>query len=377
MKIKNQAKISIPVLIVLILLGAAMAFPQARPLARNGKIAFASARSGNWEIYSMNSDGTDQTRLTYSTEDGAFLPSWSPNGRQLAFVNITNLLDPYYDLKVMNADGSNQTTLTAAFSSFPIGISLSWSPDGRKIAFNSAGDIFIINIDGSNLVNLTHSMAHDGEPSWSPDGSQIAFTSNRTNSPYGIHIMNADGSNVEQYETGNFSFGAKWSPNGERLLFLNPDYKVSNILFSGNISGSNLITLGGGIDSADWSPDGTKVVLSPGIAIINAAGGGYIEIGPSDGHQPDWQPLLFPDVSVSGRVTTPDGRGLRNATVSITDSDGIRQSTTTSSFGLYRFENVLPGGEYVVSVTSKRFRFAARTLSINENLTGVDFAGLE
>ena len=301
MKIKDQAKISIPVLIVLILLGAAMAFPQARPLARNGKIAFASTRSGNWEIYSMNSDGSAQKRLTYSTEDGAFLPSWSPNGRQLAFVNITNLLDPYYDLKVMNADGSNQTTLTAAFSSFPIGISLSWSPDGRKIAFNSAGDIFIINIDGSNLVNLTHSMAHDGEPSWSPDGSQIAFTSNRTNSPYGIHIMNADGSNVEQYETGNFSFGPKWSPNGERLLFLNPDYKVSNILFSGNISGSNLITLGGGIDSADWSPDGTKVVLSPGIVIINAAGGGYIEIGPSDGHQPDWQPLLFPRARAENR----------------------------------------------------------------------------
>jgi Tol biopolymer transport system component len=298
MNIKITNKISTPVLAILALIvfGLGVTFAQTPPLRANGKIAFASTRDGIWEIYSMNSDGSAQRRLTYSTEDGAFLPSWSPNGRKIAYLNITNILDPYYHLKVMNADGSNQTTLTTVFYS-GTRYALSWSPDGTKIAFNSAGDIHAINVDGSNLVNLTNHPAHDGEPSWSPDGSQIAFTSNRTTLPYGIHIMNADGSNVQQYGTGNFSFAPKWSPDGERLLFLTDNQDGFDYdLLSANISGSTLNFLAFGVYSAAWSPDGTKIVLtganlSGGIFTINATGGGIIQIGPADTSGPDWQPL--------------------------------------------------------------------------------------
>ena len=83
------------------------------------------------------------------------------------------------------------------------------------------------------------------------------------------------------------------------------------------------------------------------------------------------------NVSVSGRVVTPDGRGLRNAIVAITDSLGVRRTATTSSFGLYSFNNVLTGQMYVLGVTSKRYRFAAQTLQINNTLTDVNFVGLE
>lgn len=80
---------------------------------------------------------------------------------------------------------------------------------------------------------------------------------------------------------------------------------------------------------------------------------------------------------VSGRVMTPDGRGLRNATVSITDSSGISRVTTTSSFGFFTFENVTTGGTYTFSVSSRLYRFAPRTLQVNDNLTLADFVGLE
>lgn len=82
-------------------------------------------------------------------------------------------------------------------------------------------------------------------------------------------------------------------------------------------------------------------------------------------------------VTLSGRVVTPDGRGLRNATVAITDSVGRRRTVTTSSFGYYQFEDVESGGIYVVGVLAKRFRFASRVVHVTDSLADVDFIGLE
>ena len=74
---------------------------------------------------------------------------------------------------------------------------------------------------------------------------------------------------------------------------------------------------------------------------------------------------------------SPDGRGLRNATVSITDPQGTVRTVTTSSFGFYRFEDVDVSTTYVVTVASRKFRFAPRLLQVFDNLTDIDFVGLE
>ena len=87
--------------------------------------------------------------------------------------------------------------------------------------------------------------------------------------------------------------------------------------------------------------------------------------------------LAQPLVSVSGRVMTPTGLGLRNAIVALTDSQGVRRTATTSSFGVYSFDNVRPGETYLIGVSSKRYRFASQSLLVNGNLTNVDFVGLE
>lgn len=79
------------------------------------------------------------------------------------------------------------------------------------------------------------------------------------------------------------------------------------------------------------------------------------------------------DVEVSGRVLTPDRRGLRNATVSMTGIDGTKRTVTTSSFGYYRFENAEAGGTYVISVESKRYRFSPRAIHVADALTDVNF----
>lgn len=81
--------------------------------------------------------------------------------------------------------------------------------------------------------------------------------------------------------------------------------------------------------------------------------------------------------TVSGRVTTPAGLGLRNAIVTLTDSQNVRYTATTSSFGLYSFTGVQLGDTYVIGVSSKRYRFAAQTRLVNDDLSNVDFTGLE
>ena len=79
------------------------------------------------------------------------------------------------------------------------------------------------------------------------------------------------------------------------------------------------------------------------------------------------------NVSVSGRVLTPDGRGLRNARVTMTDQNGVVRAVTTSSFGYYRFEDVESGQTYIVSVASRTYHYAPRVLQVVDTLADVDF----
>ena len=84
-----------------------------------------------------------------------------------------------------------------------------------------------------------------------------------------------------------------------------------------------------------------------------------------------------PWLYVSGRVTIPAGNGLRNATVILTNSQGVRQTATTSSFGFYTFSGVRPGEAYTITISSRLYRFASRVVQVSDTLSDVDFVGLE
>ncbi|MFC1694264.1 SUMF1/EgtB/PvdO family nonheme iron enzyme, partial [Candidatus Latescibacterota bacterium] len=155
-----------------------------------GKIAFSSYRDGNYEIYLMDTDGSNQTRLTFNSAYDSY-PSWSPDGSQITF---SSYRDGNYEIYVMNADGSNQTRLTynSGYDWAP-----AWSPDGSQIAFSyldGYNEIYVMTADGSNQTRLTNNSVNDYKPTWSPDGSHIAFQSDRDGN-YEIYVMNADGSN--------------------------------------------------------------------------------------------------------------------------------------------------------------------------------------
>jgi CSLREA domain-containing protein len=109
--------------------------------------------------------------------------------------------------------------------------------------------------------------------------------------------------------------------------------------------------------------------------IPNASGGDGSDIGAFERQADDVSGLEF--VSISGRVMTPDGRGLRNATVTIFDAQGFRSTVITSSLGYYTFENIRADATHTIAVISKRYRFAARDVIVDGDLTELDFIGSE
>lgn len=88
-------------------------------------------------------------------------------------------------------------------------------------------------------------------------------------------------------------------------------------------------------------------------------------------------PSVGTPVSVSGRVMTPFGNGLRNAEVTLTDSDGESRTITSSSFGFYQLDNVESGKTYTMSIKSRSYRFDSRLVTVNGNLTDLDCVGVE
>jgi TolB protein len=232
------------------------------------RLAYSSNRSdtgkGRIVISTINVDGSQLRKLTNSDDTD---PSWSPDGKQIAFWSWRNNEG---DIYIMNANGSALHRLTSLGGVYS---GPSWSPDGKQIAFAASKDknidIYVMDADGSNVRRLTNELRDDDRPTWSPDGKQIAFASGQLQGEScqaELHVMNSDGSNqrrvAERYLVcglgfGDFRFG--WSPNGQRLTFAAFDPAPSDEfgLYVIDADGSNmrrLITKGLLPKDPAWQP---------------------------------------------------------------------------------------------------------------------------
>jgi TolB protein len=222
-------------------------FPQP---SLTGKIAFESNRDGNEEIYVMNADGSNQTRLTNNPGlDGD--PCFSPDGTKIAFRSNR---DVGWEIYVMNADGSNQTRLTnePGWDENPC-----FSPDGTKIAFASYHDgnreISVMNADGSNQTRLTNNPGWDADPCFSPDGTKIAFTSDHDGNRE-ISVMNADGSNQTNITNNSgYNFDPCFSPDGTKIAFASLR-DGNREIYVMNADGSNQTNITNNPAARDWEP---------------------------------------------------------------------------------------------------------------------------
>ncbi|MFN2525838.1 MAG: hypothetical protein ABR505_06185 [Actinomycetota bacterium] len=163
------------------------------------RIVFASDRNQmlprplqGTELFLMDADGGNVVQLTQGADH--YGPAWSPDGQEIAYVDNSSFI------RLVRPDGVDLDPI-------PVGSSVprepSWSPDGRRLAFHDedVGDIWVVNRDGSGLLNLT--LAHDGgtelSPAWSPDGKWIAFL-NTLPAPRGTTLskVRPDGSHIRE-----------------------------------------------------------------------------------------------------------------------------------------------------------------------------------
>jgi TolB protein len=245
-----------------------LATPASSP---SSKIVFASNRTGSWQIYAMDMDGSNVTRLTYLPGDNV-TPTLSAGGRIIAFTHYGHVRKRLgsRDVYLMNTDGTHLRRLTAppmsgevpglspdgrkvAFSGWRLGIGTgppsiylvdvdgshltdtghggyapSFSPDGRKVVFICQDQhlfhhICLLDLDGSHFIVLANLLSDQSAPRFSPDGRKIVYEDCRSEDgcyPYAlIHVMDADGSNAHRIEdTSSRGAGAWFAPDG-RIVF--------------------------------------------------------------------------------------------------------------------------------------------------------------
>ncbi len=229
-----------------------------------GGVAFNSMRDGNAEIYVMDGDGGNQTRITENpATDGD--PAISPNGRDIVFtsnragnndifvvdsrggpaVNLTNHSandgwarwspsgrevvfhsnrDGNFEIYVMGAGGESPTRVTnyAGIDQFP-----DWSPNGNEIVFRRDTDIYVMELSTGETRRLTNASPLNQMAAWSPSGRELVFMSSRDGYP-SVFTMDADGSkqaNLTPKDPGDLdshwvSRAPSWSTNGRQIYFM-------------------------------------------------------------------------------------------------------------------------------------------------------------
>ncbi|MDD5092173.1 MAG: hypothetical protein PHQ23_14810, partial [Candidatus Wallbacteria bacterium] len=176
-----------------------------------------------------------------------------------------------YDIFTMQTDGSMMVNLTddGAYDTAP-----DFNPTATRIAYHSLSEIFVMDTDGGNKINLTRNETADWNPDWTPDGSRIVFDSTRTGH-WEIFSMNADGSDVVQLTNTSLSVENRWpsvSPDGTRIIFSSS--RSSNFeIWSMTKDGADLKNLTNNAASdqcPEYSPNGAMIVFTSNRGTPNA-----------------------------------------------------------------------------------------------------------
>ncbi|HEX8720112.1 MAG TPA: SBBP repeat-containing protein [Pyrinomonadaceae bacterium] len=377
----------------------------------NGKIIFTDPTFGRYYTARLNVVNADGTSLTKFADGawGMYDAEWSPDGTKVAFTRSFSSGPISPSSHSVGISSTNRFELLVPDS--VVFAHATWSPSGEWVAYLAFdGSVYIGRLGGTSAMILrrtdlgTSIVGTITGIDWSPDGEHFAFTDGNLivgDDGYvaiggngRLFVVDVGGSHLRQLTTQPASdrqsdFAPRWSPDGTKILFTRLVSGVPNA-FVINPDGTGLRRLFDftGAKDASWSPDGTKVVFESGgnIMIANADGSGQ----PSQvtrGIQPSWQPLPntdptptptptptpAPRFKISGHVTPPTPNmqyflklsGTHTATV---NADGA---------GNYTFANLPPGGTYTVTPVSDSARFTPGSRTVAElqgDVTGLDFS---
>lgn len=255
-------------------------------------------------ILSINADGSNAVSLA----DG-FDPSYSPNGEKIVYAYGEDAYTP--DIYVMNADGSEQSRLTLNYGSY----APTFSPDGNKIAFvgthEGRAHLYTMSADGSipqQRLFFNAAFTSENAPVFSPDGTKIIFIGETVEAglaKYDYYIANIDGTGtpVRLTTQGNYNMDAATvSPDGTKILVSRAS-DIYSVPTDGSGVLTNVTNTSNASESApDFSPNGAKIVFyrnAVGLMTMNADGTNQTALN-INGDNPDWLP------DFGGNPTAPD-----------------------------------------------------------------------
>lgn len=259
--------------------GAAPSSTPTPPPASGRRIFFASERTGNSNIYSINPDGSDLRQITnHPGHDGS--PCVSRDGTKVVFSRFIpgseddNLAKRNIRFVVMNADGTGEVTLPAV-----PGVILPneprWSPDGNTIVYSAyrtstaTTDIYTMNANGTGIKLISNGPLIQGlvnfqgrnNPDFSPDGNRIVCTV-FGGVQHKILVMSADGSNETVIAEANQARFPRWSPDGSKIVCQTRDGKGTLLVMNADGTGRRTLIEATSASTPSWSPDGAHVAFS-------------------------------------------------------------------------------------------------------------------
>ena len=178
------------------------------------RVAFASTPGGPGDIYVVNLDNGETDPLTDHPRDD-WSPSWSPDGRHVAFISSRD--GDYYN-HMASTDGGDPRRLAAAGV---WAIDPAWGPDGKRVAYSQDGDIYTVELATERVARVTNDDADNRAPAWSPDGSEIAYAARARGPKWeDVFLVASTGGPTRNLTNSIWSDrDPTWSPHGTQLAF--------------------------------------------------------------------------------------------------------------------------------------------------------------
>ena len=351
-------------------------------LKTNGKIAFSSDRafSNSTEptgIYTINASGTGDTPFPNLNFNFPRAPAWSPDGKKLAVQQTIYDNGQYVNgIYVISANG---TGLLKVANAWDDNHRTAWSPDSKRIAFIGLDFfIYLVNVNGTGLSRLPKSPSYINDLAWSPDGTKLAYSKAGD-----IWVMNIDGSGQINltHSPSSGEITPSWSPDGTKLLFVRFTNNERDVyVMNANGTGSSRLLNWADTQDPVWSPDGKKVLVVSGneLHIFTFDGAGHVQVTHNGFYnfEPSWQPIPTNTIptptpspanlySISGRITNSSGDGMW-AQVNLS---GTRTGTVyPDADGRFSIVRLPEGGNYTVTVENGNYSFDPPSYTFN-NLT--------
>lgn len=224
----------------------------------NTKIVFKISTGSKSEIYVSDFDGFGATAVT-KDNNLVSAPCWVPGQLKLYY---TSWKSGFADIFSHDLTTGNR----AVFARYPgSNLSPAVSPDGSKVAMvlskGLSPDLYVCNIDGTNLKQLTKTKEDESSPCWSPDGRTICFVSTSSGRP-ALYTVSAAGGEVRRLRVGGVSMATEpdWSPDGQTIIFTMQAGSYFNICTVPATGGEATVLREG--EDPSWAPNSRTAVFT-------------------------------------------------------------------------------------------------------------------